>query len=50
MTNITRSELLDLIHRFYPQGVHNFDRMYVPPGEPFYDDTVRNAYFAVEPR
>src|SRR5262245_7682443 len=36
---ITRSELLDVIYRFYPRGVHNFMRIYVPPGEPFYDDT-----------
>ncbi|MDI1432628.1 hypothetical protein [Polyangium sorediatum] len=39
MKTTTRSELLALIYRFYPRGVHNFDRMYVPPGEPFYDDT-----------
>lgn len=36
---MTRSELLDLIYRFYPRGVHNFSRMHVPPGEPVYDDT-----------
>ncbi|MRG97217.1 hypothetical protein [Polyangium spumosum] len=39
MTKRTRSELLDLVYRFYPRGVRNFDRMYVPPGEPFYEDT-----------
>ena len=35
----TRSDLLDLIYRFYPRGVRNFDRIHVPPGEPFYQDT-----------
>jgi hypothetical protein len=36
---ITRSELLDVVYRFYPRGVRNFMRIYVPPNEPFYDDT-----------
>jgi hypothetical protein len=36
---ITRSELLDVVYRFYPRGVQPFPRIYVPPGEPFYDDT-----------
>ena len=36
---ITRSELLDVVYRFYPRGVRNFMRIYVPSGEPFYDDT-----------
>jgi hypothetical protein len=36
---ITRSELLDVVHRFYPRGVHNIQRIYVPPGEPVYKDT-----------
>ncbi|MGK3996412.1 hypothetical protein [Sorangium sp. So ce1024] len=35
----TRSELLDIVYRFYPRGVHCFDRIHVPPNEPFYDDT-----------
>ncbi|WP_437643743.1 hypothetical protein [Sorangium sp. So ce362] len=36
---ITRSELLDVVYRFYPRGVHCFERIHVPPNEPFYDDT-----------
>jgi hypothetical protein len=36
---ITRSELLDVVYRFYPRGMHNFARIHVPPNEPFYDDT-----------
>ncbi len=36
---ITRSELLDVVYRFYPRGVRNFARIHVPPGEPFYGDT-----------
>src|SRR3954471_18080548 len=39
MMKITRSDLLDVVYRFYPRGVRNFMRIYVPPGEPFYDDT-----------
>jgi hypothetical protein len=39
MMMINRSELLSIVYRFYPRGVHNFDRRYVPPNEPFYDDT-----------
>ncbi|WP_437975674.1 hypothetical protein WMF11_48870 [Sorangium sp. So ce295] len=36
---ITRSELLDVVYGCYPRGVRNFERIHVPPGEPFYDDT-----------
>ena len=36
---ITRSELLDVVYRFYPRGVLPYARIHVPPGEPFYDDT-----------
>ncbi|WP_437671169.1 hypothetical protein [Sorangium sp. So ce131] len=36
---ITRSELLDVVYRFYPRGVHKIQRIYVPPGEPVYEDT-----------
>ncbi|WP_234022720.1 hypothetical protein [Sorangium cellulosum] len=35
----TRSELLDVVYRFYPRGVHKISRIYVPPGEPVYVDT-----------
>ena len=36
---IPRSELLDVVYRFYPRGLHNFSRIHAPPNEPFYDDT-----------
>jgi hypothetical protein len=36
---ITRSELLDVVYRFYPRGLRNFSRSHVPPDEPFYDDS-----------
>ncbi|WP_437577705.1 hypothetical protein [Sorangium sp. So ce887] len=36
---ITRSELLDVVYRFYPRGVHKIMRIYVPSGEPVYEDT-----------
>ena len=36
---ITRSELLDVVYRFYPRGLLPLMRIYVPPNEPFYDDT-----------
>ncbi|WP_437332468.1 hypothetical protein [Sorangium sp. So ce394] len=36
---ITRSELLDVVYRFYPRGVRNFERIHVPPNEPVYEDT-----------
>ena len=39
MTMITRSELLDVVYRFYPRGVLPYVRIHVPPGEPSYDDT-----------
>jgi len=37
--NITRSDLLDVVYRFYPRGVHKIMRIYVPPNEPVYVDT-----------
>jgi hypothetical protein len=36
---ITRSELLDVVYRFYPRGVLPYARIHVPPNEPSYDDT-----------
>ena len=36
---VTRSELLDVVYRFYPRGVLPYARIHVPPGEPSYDDT-----------
>jgi hypothetical protein len=35
----TRSDLLDVVYRFYPRGVHKIMRIYVPPNEPVYEDT-----------
>src|SRR4051812_7126737 len=43
---IIRSELRDVVYRFYPRGVHNFVRIYVPPNEPFYDDTEEHRRLA----
>jgi hypothetical protein len=36
---IIRSELFNVIYRFYPRRVLPFERRHVPPGEPVYDDT-----------
>jgi hypothetical protein len=36
---ITHSELLDIVYRFYPRGLLPLARIYVPPNEPFYNDT-----------
>ena len=38
-----RSELLDVVYRFYPRGVLPFARIYAPPDEPFYDDTEEHC-------
>lgn len=35
----TTSGLYELIYRFYPRGVRNIQREYVPLGESVYDDT-----------
>jgi hypothetical protein len=35
----TRSDLLDVVYRFYPRGVRKIQRIYVPPNEPVYEDT-----------
>ena len=40
---IPRSELLDVVYRFYPRGVLPFARIYAPPNEPFYDDTEEHC-------
>ena len=37
MIMITRSELLDVVYRFYPRGVLPYARIHVPPGEPSYE-------------
>jgi hypothetical protein len=36
---ISRSELVDLVYRFYPRGLRDIERRHVPPGEPVHDDT-----------
>jgi hypothetical protein len=38
-----RSDLLDVVYRFYPRGLHNFSRIHAPPNEPFYDDTEEHG-------
>ena len=43
---ITRSELLDVVYRFYPRGVPPYARIHVPPGEPSYDDTEEHLRLA----
>jgi hypothetical protein len=40
---ITRSELLDVVYRFYPRDVQQIMRIYVPPGEPVYEDTEEHG-------
>ncbi len=34
-----RSELLDVVYRFYPRGVQPYARIHAPPSAPFYNDT-----------
>jgi hypothetical protein len=36
---MTRSELLDVVYRFYPRGLPHMQRSHVPPGELHYKDT-----------
>ena len=36
---ITRTELIDIVYRFYPRGVLPYARIHAPPNEPFYNDT-----------
>jgi hypothetical protein len=43
----TRSELLDVVYRFYPRGMLQFDRMHVLPGEIVYDDTEEHCRLMV---
>ncbi len=47
MTKVTRSELFDLVYRFYPRGMLDIHRMHVPPGELVYDDTEENCRLVV---
>jgi hypothetical protein len=39
----SRAELLDLIYRFYPRGMHDIHRRHVTPGELVYDDTEEHV-------
>lgn len=39
MTVLTRTELLEVVYRFYPRGVLPYERLHVPPNERVYDDT-----------
>jgi len=39
----TRSELLDVVYRFYPREMLQLDRMHVPAGELIYDDTEEHC-------
>jgi hypothetical protein len=43
----TRSELLDLIYRFYPRGMLAIDRMHTPLGELVYVDTEEHCRLMV---
>jgi hypothetical protein len=43
----TRSELLDVVYRFYPREMLQLDRMHVPPGELVYDDTEEHCRLMV---
>lgn len=44
---MTRSQIIDLIYRFYPRGMHDIHRMHVPAGEPVYDDTEEHVRLMV---
>jgi hypothetical protein len=43
----TRSELLDLVYRFYPRGMLQIARMHVLPGEVVYHDTEEHCRLMV---
>jgi len=43
----TRSELLDVVYRFYPRGMLDIDRMHVPAGELVYVDTEEHCRLMV---
>ncbi len=43
----TRSELIDLVHLFYPRGMLDIHRMHVPPGELIYEDTEEHCRLMV---
>jgi hypothetical protein len=44
---ISRSELLDVVYRFYPRGILHIERRHVSPGEAVYDDTEENLRLMV---
>ena len=39
---MNRSELLDVVYRFYPRGLLPLPRIHVPLDDPFYDDTEQH--------
>lgn len=39
---ISRSDLLDIIYRYYPRGVRHIQRNFLPPGEVYYRDTEQH--------
>jgi hypothetical protein len=43
---LTRSDLLDVVYRFYPRGVLPLMPIYVPPNEPVYDETAEHRRLA----
>lgn len=47
MTEVTRSELLDLVYQFYPRGILYIDRINTAPGDPVYEDTEEHCRLMV---
>lgn len=47
MTNVTRSELFELVYRFYPRGLLQMERVHIPVGEPVYFDTEEHLRLIV---
>jgi len=44
---ISRSELLDVVYRFYPRGILHLERQHVRPGEIVYMDTEEHCRLMV---
>jgi hypothetical protein len=44
---ISRSELLELVYRYYPRGMMDIDRMHVPAGDLVYVDTEEHCRLMV---
>jgi hypothetical protein len=45
--NVSRSELLEVIYRFYPRGILHMERVHVPEGEAVYMDTEEHCRLMV---